>query len=180
MIYVISDTHFGHANIISLCNRPFSSVEEMDRIMIENWNSVVKPEDDVYIGGDFAHKSTDPCRYADMLNGRKHLVIGNHDRKNLKNPEFRRRFVEIGDILTFWYNGTKIVLCHYPLAEWDGMYRGALHFFGHIHNNENNAQKIMRDVKGAYNISAELLGYKPKTIEEIIGTGERGIFCQWA
>ena len=88
--------------------------------------------------------------------------------------------VEIGDILTLWYNGTKIVLCHYPLAEWDGMYRCALDFFGHIHNNENNAQKIMRDVKGAYNISAELLGYKPKTIEEIIGTGERGIFCQWA
>ena len=170
MIYIIADTHFGHANIIRLCNRPFSSVEKMDETMIQNWNKIVGPDDDVYIVGDFAYRTKDPCLYADKLNGRKHLITGNHDKKNLRDPKFRSRFVEIKDMLTLKDNGRTIVLCHYPLAEWDGMYRGALHFFGHIHNNENNTQKIMRTIKVAYNVGADILGFTPKTIDEIIST----------
>lgn len=173
MIYIIADTHFGHANIIRHCNRPFSSVEEMDEALIANWNSVVSPDDDVYIVGDFAYKVEHPERYADMLNGRKHLITGNHDRKNLKDPEFRKRFVEIRDMLTIKHDGKSIVLCHYPLVEWDGMYRGAYHFFGHIHNNENQAQKIMRGIAGAYNVGVENMEYTPRTIDEIID-GSRG------
>lgn len=168
MIYVISDTHFGHANIIRHCDRPFASADEMDAVLIENWNSVVSEDDDVYIVGDFAYKVDHPEKYADMLKGRKHLVAGNHDRKNLKSPEFRKRFVEIKDMKTIRHDGTSIVLCHYPLAEWDGMYRGAYHFFGHIHNNDNRAQQIMRSIENAYNVGADSLGFTPRTIDEII------------
>ena len=168
MIYFIADTHFGHENIIRLCNRPFSSVEEMDAVMINNWNAVVKPEDDIYIVGDFSFRSADPCRYADALNGKKHLVVGNHDKKNLKNSEFRGKFIEIKDIITLKSNNTQIVLCHYPIAEWDGMYRGAIHLFGHIHNNDNIAQKIMEQISNAYNVGVEMIGYTPRTIEEIV------------
>ena len=49
MIFYTADTHFGHANIIRFCDRPFSSVEEMDRIMIENWNKRVQHEDSIYV-----------------------------------------------------------------------------------------------------------------------------------
>lgn len=168
MNYYISDTHFGHENIIRLCNRPFSSVEEMDRVMIQNWNSVVRPNDDVYIGGDICFRSANPLEILDSLNGRKHLVIGNHDKKNLKNPEFRKRFVEIADIITVKEDGIRIIICHYPMAEWDGMYRESWHFFGHIHNNENNAQKIMKTIPKAVNIGADCIGFTPRTAKELM------------
>ena len=168
MNYYIADPHFGHYNIIKLCNRPFSSVEEMNETMICNWNTVVKPDDDVYVVGDFSFRADNAVEILDRLNGRKHLVIGNHDKKNLKNPEFRERFVEIADILTVKENGIRIILCHYPMAEWDGMYREAWHFFGHIHNNENNAQKIMRTIPKAVNVGVELIGYTPRTAEELM------------
>lgn len=168
MIYIIADTHFGHENIIRLCSRPFISLREMDETMIENWNSVVSPEDDVYIVGDFAYRSADPSHYADRLNGKKHLIIGNHDRKALKDPRFRKHFTEIRDMITVPYGKTHIVMCHYPLAEWDGMYRGAYHFFGHIHNNNTRTQQVMNGIKNAYNVGADNIGFTPRTIDEII------------
>lgn len=163
MNYYIADSHFGHANIIRLCGRPFRDAEEMNNTMIENWNKVVGKDDDVYIGGDFAFRTEDPVRIANLLNGSKHLIKGNHDRKNLKNEKFRKCFVEIRDMLEVADEGTRIILCHYPLTEWNGMYRGAWHFFGHIHNNENEAQKIMRQIPRAVNIGAELIDYTPRT-----------------
>ena len=168
MNYYIADPHFGHENIIRLCNRPFSTVEEMDEVMIRNWNAVVKPADDVYIGGDFSYRSKNAIEILDSLNGFKHLVIGNHDTKNLKNPEFRSRFVEIGDILTAKENGIRIIICHYPMVAWNGMYREAWHFFGHIHNNENNAQKIMRTIPKSVNIGVDCIGFTPRTAAELM------------
>ena len=56
-ILYTADLHLGHGNIIRLCNRPFYTVDEMNRTIIENWNSCVKPEDDIYIIGDFSYKS---------------------------------------------------------------------------------------------------------------------------
>ena len=84
-IFYIADTHFGHDNIRKLSNRPFSTVEEMDNALINNWNSVVTDDDDVYILGDFSYKSEDPIDYLKKLNGKKHLIVGNHDNKLLKN-----------------------------------------------------------------------------------------------
>jgi len=52
--WIIADTHFGHKNVIKYCNRPYSSVEEMDKILITNWNKEVAPDDIVYHLGDFA------------------------------------------------------------------------------------------------------------------------------
>ena len=60
MNHYIADTHFGHDNIRRLSNRPFDSIEEMDETIINNWNSKVTDDDDVYILGDFSHKSEDP------------------------------------------------------------------------------------------------------------------------
>jgi calcineurin-like phosphoesterase family protein len=71
MNYYIADTHFGHANIIHLCNRPFQNVDEMDDALIKNWNSRVTKKDTVYILGDFAFKSKSPLEYFNQLNGRK-------------------------------------------------------------------------------------------------------------
>lgn len=168
MNYYIADTHFGHENIIRLCDRPFNSVDEMDIIMTNNWNKRVKPTDDVYIVGDFSYRSNKAIEYLNSLNGRKHLIIGNHDKKNLKNKKFKDEFVEIKEIITVNDNGINIVLCHYPMAEWDGMYRGSWHFFGHIHNNDNNAQRIMKTIPHAINVGVECINYIPKTAIELM------------
>lgn len=77
MNYYTSDLHLGHENIISICKRPFATVEEMDEILITNWNSVVKAEDTVFILGDLIYKNARaPEYYLDRLKGKKVLILG--------------------------------------------------------------------------------------------------------
>ena len=169
MNYYIADTHFGHDNIRRLSNRPFNSIEEMDKTLIDNWNSKVSDSDDIYILGDFSYKSKNPVEYLKKLNGRKHLIIGNHDNKLLKNPACKKYFVETVDIKTVNDNGTQVVLCHYPLVEWDGYYRNVLHFYGHVHNTyHNETTRYARDMKNAYNVGVDITGFMPQTLNEII------------
>lgn len=78
--YFTSDTHFGHTNIIQYEkeHRPFSTVEEMNEALIENWNKIVRPNDRVYHLGDFCFGRHN-IDIANRLNGEKRLVMGNHD-----------------------------------------------------------------------------------------------------
>ena len=171
MNYYISDLHLGHRNIIKMSNRPFSSVEEMEETIISNWNNKVTNDDDVYILGDFCYKAgKTPKEYLDKLNGKKHLIIGNHDDKILKNPIYRKCFVEIKDILSIKDGDKNIVLFHYPIAEWPGYFRkNTIHLFGHIHNNvTNETYKIMYKLNNAYNVGADILGFTPRTLDEVI------------
>ena len=79
-IFIISDTHFGHEAIIRYCNRPFTSVEEMDQTMIKRWNETVSNNDIVIHLGDFALCGKDKTReIIQKLNGKKILIMGNHD-----------------------------------------------------------------------------------------------------
>ncbi len=79
-VFYIADTHFGHANIIKHCNRPFESADEMDNTLIENWNNVVGKDDIVIVVGDFAFKGATHTEYLAKLNGKIYLVRGNHDK----------------------------------------------------------------------------------------------------
>ena len=80
MNFYISDNHFGHKNIIKYDNRPFNSVEDMDEVMIDRWNSVVGDDDTVYILGDFSwYKEEKTLEILNRLSGRKVLIKGNHD-----------------------------------------------------------------------------------------------------
>lgn len=169
MNYYIADTHFGHDNIRILSNRPFKTIEEMDQTIIENWNKKVKDADDIYILGDFSFRSKDPGIYLKQLKGNKHLIVGNHDGAILKDPELRKYFVEIRDMKTISDHGTKIVLCHYPLVEWDGYYRGTKHFYGHVHNNMNNpTNQYISSIENAYNVGVDIIGFGPKALNEIL------------
>ena len=77
MIFYTSDLHLGHANIIRHCNRPFASVEEMDEVLIDNWNAKVTNADTVHILGDFMFRNKRPPEeYLFRLKGKKHLVVG--------------------------------------------------------------------------------------------------------
>ena len=129
-----SDHHFFHKNIILFCNRGFSSVEEMNEILIQNWNNTVKPNDEVYYLGDFAFCQPDnACKILKSLNGKKYLIEGNHDRRLLKDSNFRSCFEWIDKLAGIEIYKQNIVLCHYPMKRWDQSHRGAWHLFGHEH-----------------------------------------------
>ena len=83
-VFVTSDTHFNHTNIIRFCNRPFKNVAHMNETIISNWNRVVGPEDTVFHLGDFClGGSAEWINVLNRLNGKKYLISGNHDIKNL-------------------------------------------------------------------------------------------------
>lgn len=79
--FFTADLHLGHARIIEFCNRPFENTHRMNQALISNWNEVVSDNDEVWVLGDLAMGSIKhSLELVRKLNGRKHLVAGNHDR----------------------------------------------------------------------------------------------------
>lgn len=125
MIFYTSDLHFGHENVIRFDNRPFRSVSEMDYTLIHLWNSRVQPDDTVYIVGDFAYRNTRPAEwYLQQLQGKKHLLIGNHDQALLDNSAAVSYFESIEKMCHVTDGKNQICLCHFPICEWNGYRRG--------------------------------------------------------
>ena len=132
MIWFTSDTHFGHEKIIHLAKRPFKSMEEMDEVIIQKWNQRVKPGDIVYHLGDFALKQTREQTLATLkrLRGQVHLITGNHEDNALAIAPY---FADVKSYKSIKVGEQKIVLFHYPIRSWDGIFKGAWHLFGHVH-----------------------------------------------
>ena len=129
-IWFTADTHFGHRNIIRLCERPFSSLEEMDETLIHNWNSRVGNNDEIYVVGDFSYRGDVGLKATfNRLKGKKHLVVGNHDSEEAIGLDWEsvshRLMIRRGDY--------SYLLHHWPEREWDGFYKGTYHVFGHVH-----------------------------------------------
>jgi len=99
MIYFTSDTHFGHDNVIGFCNRPFASTEEMNEVMIRNWNERVTGADTVYILGDMFFRCNDAEDILKRLKGKKRLIVGNHDGSWMTKFDYERYFVSIDKFL---------------------------------------------------------------------------------
>jgi calcineurin-like phosphoesterase family protein len=130
-VWFTSDTHFGHANIIGYSQRPFASTEEMDAVLICNWNARVRPQDEIWHLGDFTFRSEKAASlYLNRLNGRKHLVWGNHDSEKVRQLDAWASSLPYAELAL---DGRKIVLLHYGLRVWNKSHHGALHFYGHSH-----------------------------------------------
>lgn len=157
-IYVWSDTHFGHANIIKYCNRPFTSVEEMDATMIKNHNDTVNNDDLIIFNGDFSFYKKDDAGIFAQLKGRKILVKGNHDYKVTKSLAWEA----IHDIYEFIHEGQKFVMCHYPMFSWNKKFHGSIHLYGHVHN----IAQDQLNMPNAHNICVEYQDYCPKNVDE--------------
>ena len=169
MIYYTSDLHFGHDRVIQMDQRPFSDVDEMDHALIERWNARVRDGDDVYVIGDFCYRSKHPADwYLRQLRGKKHLIVGNHDGKTLKNPEAMAYFETVQQIASIDDDGRWVIMCHYPMLEWPGSRRHSYHIYGHIHNRMNQAHYIMSARDRAYNAGCMLHNYAPVTLQELI------------
>lgn len=139
-LFFTADQHFFHQNIIRYCDRPFDSVDQMHDVIIERHNSVVAPNDEVYFLGDVCMdvrrpknlpcEARDVMQLLDRMNGRKHLIIGNHDPKPLIKLDL---WQSVGHYKEIKRNGQKIVLMHYPIESWNGRAKGAIHLHGHSH-----------------------------------------------
>lgn len=173
MNYYIADCHFGDDKVIAFSRRPFSSVEEMDEVMIERWNARVYDWDDVYILGDLVCRSSEPLRYLDRLKGRLHLVCGNHDGMLQSDPACRARFAEIRDYLVIRDGMHRLVLFHYPLLEWDGFYYGTWHLYGHIHNHPSLTQERAKQLPKALNCGVDLTGFRPLRFDELVSCNKK-------
>lgn len=171
-VWLTSDQHFGHANIIKYSDRPFYNVHEMNRTMTERWNEKIAPNDTVIHVGDLIFgKPRDLQKYNSRLNGKKILIRGNHDR----GPAtfMNAGFLAVHDKLTIDIGGRPVMICHYPFfndkepklkfAERRPEYNGNWLIHGHVHT----AWKIMRERK-MINVSVEAWDYYPVSLETII------------
>jgi calcineurin-like phosphoesterase family protein len=141
-IFFTSDTHFGHANVIKYSKRPFAHVDEMNEALIANWNARVKPNDTVWHLGDFAFLSPAKTEaILERLNGKKRLILGNHDRILEQTPHLhtyfesidKKRVIDIPDMGVGKYNRQQITLNHTPELTWESGHHGAWMLHGHCH-----------------------------------------------
>lgn len=145
MNYYIADMHLGHKNVIQFDSRPFSNIEEMNDVLITKWNAKVAEDDDVWILGDFCYRSEkDPSYYLKQLRGRKHLIVGNHDKATIKCVSAPKYFESIEHLRHLKDGDKNVILCHFPLAEWNAKHRGSYHVYDHIHNNQDEVFEFMK------------------------------------
>lgn len=162
MIHFTSDSHWGHANIIKYCNRPFKNVWEMNHVLIEKWNAVVKPTDTVYHLGDFAFLA--PRQIKDLLkclNGNITMVLGNHDGPAHNYPGV----TIVKDSMSLKLeDGTELFMTHYPeVAEKEGFNK--LSLCGHIHTAWRSWKPREHNI--IYNVGVDAWNYQPITIDDI-------------
>lgn len=153
-IFVISDTHFYHINICKFLRedgskvRPWDDFETMNEDLVKNWNSVVKPDDLVYHLGDVSFQNKANLAIVDRLNGKKKLVLGNHDRHPM--PEYLKCF----DQVHMFYELPDLVLTHYPMHIGTVRERYNVNVHGHIHEKDINSGNY-------FNVSVENIDYTP-------------------
>jgi len=186
MLYFTSDNHFGHENAIKYCDRPFSSVEEMNDVMIRYWNETVSPEDEIYHLGDFSLAASQVTIVTPILNGIKYLVPGNHDLCHTYHPRSHKpeshakrikQYQEAGWIVLPEQTSLSIPavgevdLCHHPYSDKDLEYdkyanwrpedKGNWLLCGHMHHKWKIKEKMI-------NVGVDVWNFSPVPRTEII------------
>ena len=184
-IRYIADMHFDNDSIIAYDNRPFDSVEEMNEALVSNWNRVVTdPEDLTWILGDFCAGDTERWReLLSRLNGRKALILGNHDDPaSVSSEPVRTQLEDVAEYREILDRERHVVLCHYPILAVRDHYFGWYHLYGHVltsydWNVTENAKRLLQrlyvrdDVCRMFNVGAMIpaMAYTPRTLDEISG-----------
>lgn len=161
--FIIADLHFGHKNIIEYESRPFSNVEEMDKRLIGLWNSVVCKNDLVYVLGDFtlSRKMNIIKELVNSLNGRKILIMGNHDTR--KPKEYIDAGFEVATKKPMMVE-PGVILMHEPFVDLSLVAPNYIYFFGHVHANKT----LMDEYDNCMCVSVERINYQPIDLDECI------------
>ena len=163
-IFFSSDPHYSHRNVIEYCNRPYTSIDGMNEALISNFNAKVGNDDVTYFLGDMFFCNLGHAKeIMSRLNGRKKLILGNHDKLIRKEKSLADMFeVILPDLYTESIDGIQVVMSHYPLLSWHKMARGAFMLHGHVHSPINNDGKLRR-----FDVGVDGNNYKPISWDEI-------------
>lgn len=193
MNYYISDLHLFHEASIRFDNRPFASLDEMHKAIVEHWNHKITNGDTVYILGDISlrGKKEELIALVATLKGRKVLIRGNHD--DLSDYRYQQLFYEIVDYKevhdSVGGRNYDLVLSHYPIFSWKNMGRGTYLLYGHTHDNaedeyyqkclsqmtKNECRHIQGATPRAINVGCmkPWMGYEPRSLKEIVDYFEK-------
>lgn len=179
MIYFSSDYHFFHDNIRRLCNRPFDSVESMNRALLDNINQKVMSNDILWILGDvlwWKFNEKDYLANAKIIrNGINaetvNVITGNHD----KRPDL----LEAAGFRCLQYHEMKInkqhlVLFHYPMLSFNGKSHGSIHLHGHTHAKIPFDPKVRR-----LDVGVDNLNYQAISLDEVIEYMNNNCVSDW-
>jgi calcineurin-like phosphoesterase family protein len=180
-IWFTSDMHFGHANIITYSRRPFRDLDHMHRGLVERWNEVVQPDDDVWVLGDVAMGSIEESlKLIPRLNGRKLLVTGNHDRcwafHGAKHEPWIQRYQDAGfdeihqGQVPFSLGDQPVEMCHFPYrgdSQYEDRYlqarpqdNGKWLLHGHVHETWKQWGRMI-------NVGCDVWDYRPVASSEL-------------
>jgi len=150
-IYLASDLHLGHEGINDFCGRPFTETETMNRVLVQNWNSTVRPGGRVFFIGDLSYnmRGSGIRDFRASLNGRITYIRGNHD-------HYLRGAVEE---VRFSYKGLDFCMLHNPRKAPPDFSGWIIH--GHTHNTNLRRHPFIDPVHRRVNVSAEVTGYRP-------------------
>ena len=187
-VFLTSDTHFGHLNIIRYCNRPWPDVEVMNEALVHLWNSTVPQDATVIHLGDVAMgRLSDSLQHVRRLNGRKHLIAGNHDRC-YGNPGKVQMYLDAGfetvcDRAELHCEGREFDLIHVPFPGAEAPHEaerseyekrklrvpedtGRTLLCGHVHD----AWRSIRSGKGTpmFNMGSDVHGFRPVGLREVL------------
>lgn len=178
MIFFTSDLHFDHADVIGLCNRPFSSVEEMNAELVKRWNKIIRPDDTIYVLGDLTlGKYSDIYPIVTSLNGNRYLIRGNHD-KFTHSQYLRLGFKAIFQEVVFKQIGRTLRLSHYPYKP-TGLhrifaYKSELRFLDQRPLKRSNEILIHGHCHGKYkfrnrsiHVGVDAWNYRPVSLKEV-------------
>lgn len=173
MIWLTSDLHINHENIIRYAQRPFDSVDEMNESIIDNINERVTHEDTLWILGDVS-MGRDKLQTTKKVLGRLctkdvHLVLGNHDPANRIDDLLVAGFVSVDHYkeVMLWNKHSTGVLFHYPLMSWNGRSRGAYMLHGHIHAKSDYNERNRKNGLRRYDVGVDANDYAPVSIDHI-------------
>lgn len=140
-VWFTSDLHFWHKNICKYCDRPYESIEEMNQGIVDNWNSVVKEDDTVFVLGDLGFCGIEKLRpLMSQLKGKIFLIQGNHDSDKVVNKLYEEgiikdyfKLLEVTVVNDEECPNQQLTLCHFPMIDWYNKEKGAWMIHGHQH-----------------------------------------------
>lgn len=188
MIYLSSDLHFGHRNILKYCPKRIEKIKQyceerglvltddniiemMDKWLIDLWNSQVTKKDTVYILGDFSfHNAEENKKLLGKLNGNKFLILGNHDGNSDKLTNYFQQITQIKELKYKDESGETFCfeLCHFAMVTWNRKEHGTMQLHGHSHGNLDGFNESSPDLRVDVGLDGKLADYKFLTPDDIL------------